>query len=128
MNVAVIRTIPAGDLELVRGTAHLIEGPAAIRQKLASRFKFFFKEWFLDERQGVPYYRDVFVKEPNLDVIRSLFRRIAEECPGVLSLVRFKIIYDEEARSLAYDFSAKVAGGDLVVGPNDKDFLLVLAD
>jgi len=125
--MAVIRTIPAGDLELVRGTVYLVEGPPAIRQKLAARFKFFLNEWFLDQRQGVPYYRDVFVKDPDLDVIRSLFRRIVAECPGVLSIVRFAVVYDEVARALTYDFAAKVTGGDLVIGPNDKDFLLQLA-
>jgi len=126
--MAVIRTIPAGDLELVGGTVHWVEGPEAVRQKLSARFKFFLNEWFLDLRQGVPYYRDVFVKEPNLDVIRSLFRRIVVECPGVLSIGRFQLVYDEPNRGLSFDFTAKVTGGDLVVSPKDKDFILELAD
>jgi len=126
--MAVIRTIPAGDLELVHGTVHLVEGAPAIRQKLAARFKFFLNEWFLDQRQGVPYYRDVFVKEPNLDVIRSLFRRIVTQCPGVLSIGSFRLVYDEQTREVAFEFTAMVTGGDLVISPKDKDFILQLAD
>ena len=125
--MAVMRVIPAGDLELIGGTVALIEGAGAVRQKLASRFKFFLNEWFLDQRQGVPYYRDVFVKDPNLDVIRSLFRRIVVGCPGVLSITRFEVVYDEAGRGLSFDFAAKVTGGDLVVSPKDRDFSLDLA-
>jgi hypothetical protein len=70
----------------------------------------------------------VFVKEPNLDVIRSLFRRIVTQCPGVLSIGRFLVVYDEQDRGLAFDFTAKVTGGDLVISPKDKDFILQLTD
>jgi hypothetical protein len=125
--VAVIRVIPAGDLRLVGGTVVIVDGPDAIRQKLAARFKFFLGEWFLDVRQGVPYYRDVFTKIPNLDVIRSLFRKIILDCPGVLSLSSFLVNYDETGRELTFTFAAKVTGGEVVVAPTDRDFILDLA-
>lgn len=125
--MAVFRVIPTGDLVIVGGRPQMLDGPAYIRQKLSVRFKFFLGEWFLDKRQGVPYYRDVFVKEPKLDVIRSLFSRIVLGCPGVLSLTSFRIAFDEPNRQLSFDFQAKVSGGDVVVTPQDRDFLLDIA-
>ncbi len=126
--MAVLRVIPAGDLALVGGSVAIIEGPPAIRQKLSARFKFFLGEWFLDLRQGVPYYRDVFLKEPNLDVVRSLFRKLIIETPGVLSLVTFTVSYNEARRSMAFAFQAKVDGGEVIVRPTDRDFLLEIAN
>lgn len=130
--MAVVRLIPAGDLALERNVSGkkslvLLTGPAYIRQKLSSRFQFFLGEWFLDTRQGVPYYQVVLgQKQPNLDVIASLFRRLILGCPGVKSLVRFKLNYDEAARKLSFDFQAKVDGGEVVVAANDNDFILDL--
>jgi hypothetical protein len=125
--MAVLRVIPAGDIALVAGSTTMIEGPPAIRQKLSTRYQFFLAEWFLDLRQGVPYYRDVFLKDPNIDVIRSLFRKLTIETPGVLSVPRYRALFNESARTLAFDFAAKVTGGELVIAPTDRDFLLDLA-
>lgn len=126
--MAVLRTIPSGDLALVSGTIAPVAGPVAIRQKLSARFKFFLGEWFLDLRQGVPYYRDVFTKDPNLDVIRSLFRKLILGTPGVLSLASFVINYDQASRSMTFAFQAKVSGGVVIVAPTDRDFLLEITD
>ncbi|HYQ47149.1 MAG TPA: hypothetical protein VER11_34500 [Polyangiaceae bacterium] len=105
----------------------LVEGPDAIRQKLSARFKFFLAEWFLDQRQGIPYYRDVFTKNPNLDVVRSLFKKVILGCPGVLSLASYSLSFDESARQLTFRFQAMVTGGVVSVAPEDQDFILDLA-
>jgi hypothetical protein len=125
--VAVFRIIPAGDLALNEdGDLVILEDIAYLRQKLAVRFKFFLGEWFLDLRQGIPYYRDIFVKNPNLDVIRSLFRRVILGTPGVLSLPRFELQYDEAARRAHFDFQAVCRGGMIEVSPDDEDFIVDL--
>lgn len=123
----IIRVIPAGDLALVGGTLAFVDGPQLVRQRLMSRFRFFLGEWFLDQRLGVPYFRDVLVKNPDLGVIRSLFRRLILTTPGVLSLTSFELLYDDSARTLSFDFSARVTGGNVVVTPDDLDFILDVA-
>jgi hypothetical protein len=130
--VAVLRIIPAGDLALVAGNFDVLGTTSSsrvryIRQKISCRFKFFLREWFLDIRQGVPYYRDVFRKRPNLALIRALFLRVLRSTPGVLSVVRFALSYDPETRSATFAFQALVAGGEVVVRPEDEDFLVGLA-
>lgn len=125
--MAVLRVIPAGDIQIVNGKTIAISGAPAIRQKISTRFRFFLGEWFLDTRQGVPYYRDVFLKDPSLDVIRSTFRKLVLGTPGVLSLASFAINYDQSARTLSFAFQAKVNGGDAVVQPTDRDFLIGVA-
>lgn len=127
--MAVIRRIPAGDLAIVAGNLVLLgKTPATrvqyIRQKISARFRFFLREWFLDEREGVPYYRDVFVKNPNIALIRSLFLKVLRETPGVLKVPSFSVRYDQAARQLTFDFQAVVDGGEVVVEPEDEDFIV----
>ena len=130
--MAVIRIIPAGDLALENGDLVVLGLTATtrvqyIRQKIAARFKFFLGEWFLDLRQGIPYFRDVLVKNPNLQVIRSLFLRVLRRTPGVLSVARFFLSYDPSTRQLRFDFQAVVTDGVVVVSPKDEDFLVDVA-
>jgi hypothetical protein len=130
--MAVIRIIPAGDLAIEGGDVVVLgKTPETrvqyMRQKIASRFKFFLKEWFLDEREGVPYYRDVFVKNPNQGLIRSLFLKLLRETPGVLDVPEFRISFDQAARTCGFDFQAIVTDGEVVVTAEDEDFLLNLA-
>jgi hypothetical protein len=123
---AVYRLIPAGDLALTNHAFALVEGVQQIRQRLASRLQFFLGEWFLDLRQGIPYFRDVLVKNPNLDVIRSLMRRVILDTPGTLSLVKLEIELDSSARTLSVAFEAVVEGGSIVVNAGDRDFIVDL--
>jgi len=123
-----IRTIPAGDLAIETTAAgrHFViaRGLRYIRQKLSIEFKFFLGEWFLDRREGVPYYRDVFVWDPKLDVIRSLFRRLVLRTPGVLAIPVFQVQYAPATRTLTFNFQALCTEGVITVTPQDDDFIL----
>ncbi len=130
--MAVTRTIPAGDLAIENGDLVVLgKTPETrvqyMRQKIASRFKFFTGEWFLDQREGVPYYRDVFVKNPNLDLIRSLFLKLLRETPGVLDVPEFKVSFDAATRTGTFTFQAIVTDGEVTVTAKDEDFILNLA-
>jgi hypothetical protein len=122
-----VRTIPAGDLVIENGHFVIARGIRYVRQKLSARFRFFLGEWFLDQREGVPYYRDVFTWNPNLPVIRSLFRRLVLTTPGVLALPRFEIDFDRSTRVLRFNFQAICSDGDIIVAFEDRDFILDVA-
>lgn len=124
--MAVFRVIPVGDLALKKGSPYFIDGPEYTRQKLSARFKFFLGEWFLNLLEGVPYYRDVFVHNPDLDVIKSLFKRVILTCPGIIGLKSYSMTFDREKRRSAFSFKAICADGDFTVKPEDQDFILDL--
>jgi hypothetical protein len=122
-------TIPAGDIALENGNLVFCEGAEFYRQKLAARFRFFLGEWFLDRRQGIPYYRDVFVQNPDLDLIASLFRRVILETPGVKSLASFSLAYEPGARRLSCAFQAAIVGGaTITISAKDRDFIVDLSE
>lgn len=123
----IYRVIPKGDLDVVDGALVLLGGAPYVAQKMAARFKFFLGEWFLDKREGVPYFRDVFTHNPNLDVIRSVFRQVALSIPSVLSLPRFETVYSPSERSIAFDFQAQLSSGELlIVQPTDQPFIITI--
>lgn len=126
----IIRIIPVGDIALFNGSYRIDSGPEYTRTRLAARLKFFKGEYFLDTRKGVPYYDHVFVKNPNIDVVRTMFRRVILGTPGVLSLVGtpdIQIDYRPSLRAAAVGFHAKVEGGDVRVAVGDPDFIISLA-
>ena len=130
--MAVTRRIPIGDLALEHGDLVVLGTTAEtriqyLRQKIAARFQFFQGEWFLDLREGIPYYRDVFVKNPSDDRIRALFLRVLRQTPGVLKVVSFSTVYDPSARRLAFAFQAVVDGGEITVTAEDEAFVVALA-
>jgi hypothetical protein len=122
--MAILRQIPAGDLALENGSYLVIDGVDMVRQKLASRFRFFLGEWFLDRRQGIPYYRDVLKKDADLDVVRSVFRKVVLGTPGVTGLRRFDLRFDAVERHLVFDFEASSLDGTIFVTPEDRDFIV----
>jgi hypothetical protein len=124
-DVMIIRTIPAGDLLIQNGTAPLTQGPIFVRQKIAARFQFFKGEWFLDLRQGIPYFQNVLGKNPNLAVIQALFRKVVATTPGVAYVPDFALLFDHSSRHCTFRFIAKlIGGGAVVVSPTDEDFLV----
>lgn len=114
----------SGDLDLVNGNLVWLEGAAAVRQKVSSRFRMFLGEWFLDRRQGVPYYRHVFVKNPDLAVIRLVFRRVLLGTPGILSAPVFELAFDSAARTLSFNFEAQSAEEPIIVSEDDRAFIV----
>ena len=104
-----------GDLLVTNNSLTIVDGDDAIRQNLSVRLRFFKGEWLMDTRLGLPYYDYVLVKNPNLVLIRGIFRKAILDTPGLDSLERFAFIYDNTTRTLSIDFAArKTSDGELL--------------
>lgn len=95
-----------GDVSFDDDELGSIDGSEYALQKVQQRLKFFLGEWFLDARQGMPYYRDVLVKNPNRDVVRSDFRRAILSVPGITVVRRLEIAIATATRELSVDWEA----------------------
>lgn len=114
---------PDGDLLLTRGGLSVVQDvDLAAAQLLTDRFKFWLGEWFLDPAEGVPYLSVVFVKNPNVDLIRSLFRKIILGVEPIKSVEELLVDYSAAARSLTYTFRAKTASGATITGGSGAPF------
>lgn len=103
-----------------------------VGQRLATRLQFFLGEWFLDTSLGIPYYRDVLVRTPDLGVIKALFAEAITSDPGVESLVSLDLELDAESRQIRVTFEAVLRSGETLQvlipeqSPASDDRMLVI--
>lgn len=99
-------------------------GLEAIAQHLRVRLQHLLGEWFLDTREGVPFFTEVYVKNPYLPRVASIFRRVILTTPGVLSLTVFTYSFDVSARHFTLDFEATLSDGRIFSSADYGPFLV----
>ena len=105
-----------GDIHLEKGNYVIIgDGSAtfsnAVAQAIRYRLNFFLAEWFLDEREGVPWFQSILIKSPDLTAITSLFRQVIEGSPGVVDVPELTLDLDRTTRILTVVFNANLTDG-----------------
>lgn len=99
------------DLLVTNNSLNLNMGSNAIRQHLRTKLGLFLGEWFLDTTVGVPWFRDVLVKNPNFVVIQDMLKDQILSTPGVIALERFDFDYVSGTRNLSLDFTVSSTEG-----------------
>ena len=122
-----------GDLELdPTGSEILLTDDAsqptgrAVMQDVFIRLRFFFGEWFLDTTQGIPYFRYVFVVNPDLRLVESIFRRVIIGTPGIASLDKFSLVFDRPNRALFPSFAGRMTSGEAFTSSDFGPFIVSL--
>lgn len=109
-----------GDLLLTAGRLTLVEGAAAIAQRLDGRLSLWAGEWFADTSLGVPFLTFLGVKGAAALAEASL-RRAILSCPGVAALETFTFTARSD-RSAVVTFRARAATGEILPGFEDGGF------
>ena len=102
--VSILETLEH-DWALVNSELFLCTDARAIAQHVEARLRLFLGEWFLDLREGVPYFENVFVKNPNIALVKSLLSNVVTETPGVTELTDDEFRFDRSERVLYYDIA-----------------------
>ena len=102
-----------GDLDLNGAQLNKVEGGEAVAQEIRIGLRLFQGEWFLDQRVGMPYFQSIFVKNPNINLLRDLFRRAIKSVPGVTTVDRMVMGLDAATRTLDVSFTCQTAVGDI---------------
>lgn len=108
-----------GDLEFSDATMSeilLTDDPSlpesrAVLQDVFIRLRFFYGEWFLDPTQGLPYFKYVFVVNPDLRLVESIFRRVILGTPGVAALDSLSLMFDRASRIIYPIFDGRLSSG-----------------
>ena len=74
-----------------RGGFATCSGPELVTQRLRIRLNRLLGEWFLDTSQGIDYLGEVFVKAPDLNVIRAMFVKEITATEGVVRLLELTL-------------------------------------
>lgn len=98
----------------------LVEGVDAILQNAWARLGFFLGEWFLDLREGVPYYERILIHHPDQRICESILRRAVLTTPGVSSVAEISSTWDRSTRVFEITrFVLVLADGSTVIWPKE---------
>lgn len=131
-NVVFPRTLKVnadGDLDLSSGKLVLTTDlPSFVAQKIDELFQFFLGEWFIDIRQGFPYFKHVIKQSPSADLplLETLYLRAIRAVPGVQAVESFALTFNRTTRALQITFRLKLTDGS-VIGTVEP-FILDLGD
>lgn len=101
-----------GDIDVINGDFYFVTGVDATVQFLNQRLRLFLAEWFLDETLGVPYFDEIFVKNPNAVAIDSILKTYIINSPGVLELLAFDMSIDTATRTLTVSGRIRALDGE----------------
>ncbi len=83
----------------------------AVIQNLKQRLSFYLREWFLDTTEGINYYDDILVKNPNIPSIESIFKAKIFDTTYVTELLEFQGVYTVTPRNYSVTFKAQTIFG-----------------
>ena len=101
------------DWDVSAGDLAILTGADAIVQSVKLHLQFFKGEWFLDLDAGIPYFQDVLIKNPDPNLLQSVFRNALLAIPGVLEIISLSLAIDNETRTLAIDMRLSTDVGEL---------------
>lgn len=92
-----------------------IEVTDDVLQAIKIRLKWFLGEWRLNTEYGMPYFDEVFVKNPSTSLLEDRLRSEILDVEGVQSVDSIKINIDKSTRVSEIQFSV-VAGNESLQG------------
>jgi len=106
------------DIDVTNGEMSLVvdepDEPEAIAQECRIALLFHRAEWPLNVLVGFPYLDQVFVKNPSLAALASLFTRGLLTIPGVLEVKEMLLEFDDSTRLLSVEFRVRAQDGGVI--------------
>jgi hypothetical protein len=117
-----------GDVLLdAAGNFATVTGRDAIAQHVRIRLLHYLGEWFLDQREGVPYFESILVHHPDLAAVEEAYRRTIAETPGIASVRDLVLDFDRRSRTLTVTGSAVTTDGETITAADfSRPFVLTL--
>lgn len=111
-----------GDL-LTSGGLSLVEGVAAVAQRLRGRLGLARGEWFADTSIGVPWVQTILGQRGSERIAETILRAAITSCPGVAALESFTLALNTTTRHASVTFRVRtVDGATLAVTAGPEGF------
>lgn len=86
-------------------------GTNPILQNVIQRLRMFLGEWFLDNTQGIPYFQQILIKNPDQSKIDAIFMNAILGTPGIVQLNSYSFVPNTTKRVLTITFVAQTTNG-----------------
>lgn len=108
-----VTPVVLGDMVLPRV---VVDGNAAIRQKIIDTLNLWQGEWFLNTSDGFPWAQQVLgTKQINASFVGGLITQALLQIQGVAT-VTASANFNSSTRAFTYNFSAKLNSGAIITG------------
>jgi len=99
------------DLALIDNDLALTGSIDDVIQELKVRLQFYFKEWFLDETVGIPYFEAVFQKGVSVETINGIFINEINSTDNVNEILEYSSDFDNDNREFTISFKVDTTYG-----------------
>jgi len=99
------------DLNVSGNDLVLIEDEDQVSQNVDITLQFFKGEYPLDITFGIPYFENVYVKNPDLPEVSAIFKAVIMSVPDVNELLEFDLDYNASARKVSVTFLVNTTFG-----------------
>lgn len=121
--MSILKQTGDGDIDLSTHTAVLSTGGEELAYRMRNRVFSVRGEWFADARVGIPWFDIVFLKNPNVGLIESVFDQALRALPGLATLA-VVATFDKAARNLDIAFEATADLGEKITGGLGTPFIV----
>jgi hypothetical protein len=90
----------------------LVDSSSQIRQKITVKLRFILGEWFLNTIVGIPYYEQIWIKNPDLNKVSTVMKNEILNVNGVQSLTLFNMEYNTN-RTIRVKFRVNTQLGEI---------------
>ena len=98
--------------------------PTETAQKLTNLFSMAKGTWYGDLRLGVPYVQFILVKNPVLNVIDGIFRKVIAFAPGAGAVLNSTLNFDARLRALSAFYRVQTNEGAVLTGGPGVPFVV----
>lgn len=106
------------DLLITNNDLSIVSGSQGILQDIIQNISFFLGEWFLDNTQGLPWFQQILVKNPDQSKIDAIFQNAILNTPGVEGLNSYAFTVNSAQRILSLNFTAQTTSGTVSYNGN----------
>lgn len=99
------------DLIVNNADLMVIDNAERVAQQIKVQLLTWRGEWFLDTTHGVPYLDYILVKNPSIELIRSIFKEQIMSVDDVSDVVDIEIDYDVKTRIMTVAYEASTSYG-----------------
>lgn len=85
-----------------------------VSQKIENVLLFFKEEWFLDFEKGIPYFESIYTKNPDINLINTIYIRELRTIPEIEKILKFDVEFDARERQLTIDFEVLATDGTII--------------
>jgi hypothetical protein len=85
-----------------------------VSQKIENILLFFKGEWFLNYTLGISYFEKIFTKNPDINLINTIFIREVRTITEIIEIIKFETEYDSSLRTFSITFEVKASDGTII--------------